>query len=236
MWSQLGSLDEGADITAIRMLISKENNCKAFPPMPWVLRACISPALCNSHLFVLRQGRGAPSPPCRVPRAAPGTGSVPASHGERQGWGWGMLLQKSRLRRRALSQPPGPWPSVGGAPERGRLCSVVFGTGFTLRTPGMIHDGYKGDFSLKKTIPPPNNRRATLLDTLHGWLSVCLSWGGSSTAGLEWEGRAALSQSAAEACPPSVARSFPFSSFVSRLAPGWGRPEKFVQIFKIKDI
>lgn len=175
MWSQLGSLDEGADITAIRMLISKENNCKAFPPMPWVLRACISPALCNSHLFVLRQGRGAPSPPCRVPRAAPGTGSVPASHGERQGWGWGMLLQKSRLRRRALSQPPGPWPSVGGAPERGRLCSVVFGTGFTLRTPGMIHDGYKGDFSLKKTIPPPNNRRATLLDTLHGWLSVCLS-------------------------------------------------------------
>lgn len=126
MWSQVGSLDEGADITAIYMLISKENNCKTFPPMARALRTCISPALRNSHLFVLQQGRGAPAPPCRVPRAAPGTGSVPASHGERQGLGWGILWQKRRLRRRALSQPPGPWPSVGEAPGRDYVFVVLF--------------------------------------------------------------------------------------------------------------
>lgn len=139
-----------------------------------MLRACISPALCNSHLFVLQQGRGAPSPPRRVPRAAPGTGSVPASHGERQGLGWGMLLQKSRLRRRALSQPPGPWPSVGGAPGRDRLCSVVFGTGFTLRAPGMNHDGYKGDFpSRKQSLPQTITEPPFWTLCMDGFLSVC---------------------------------------------------------------
>lgn len=141
-----------------------------------MLRACISPALCNSHLFVLQQGRGAPSLPCRVPRAAPGTGSVPASHGERQGLGWGMLLQKSRLRRRALSQPPGLWLSVGGAPERDVvfLCSVVFGTGFTLRARGMNHDGYKGDFpSRKQSLPQTIVEPPFWTLCMDRFLSVC---------------------------------------------------------------
>lgn len=200
-----------------------------------MLRACISPALCYSHLFVFQQGRGAPAPPCHVPRAVPVTGSVPASHGQRQGLGQGMLLQKSRLRRRALSQPPGPWPSVGEAPGRDRLCSVVFGTGFTLHAPGMNHDGYKDDFpSRKQSLPQTIVEPPFWTLCMDGFLSVTsVRW--SSTAGLGSEGRAVLSQSTAESRPPSVARSFPFSSFTNRLAPAWGRPEKFLQIFKIKD-
>lgn len=161
---------------------------------------------------MLQQGRGAPSPPCRVPRAAPGTASVPASHGQRQGLGRGMLLQKSRLRRRALSQPPGPWPSLSEAPGRDRLCSVVFGTGFTLRAPGMNQDGYKGDFPSRKQSLPQTMVESHPFGHF-AWMAFCLSvlrW--SSTAGLEWEGREALSQSTLEARPPSVARSFPFSS------------------------
>lgn len=154
--------------------------------------------------------------------------------GRGRAWARGMLLQKSRLRRRALSQPPGPWPSVGEAPERDCLCSVVFGTNFMLRARGMNHDGYEGDFPSRKQSLPQ-----TIVEPPFwalSWMAFCLSvlrW--SSTAGLGWEERAVLSQSTAEACPPSVARSFPFSSFMSRLAPGWGRPEKFVQTFKIKD-
>lgn len=53
LWSQVGSLDVGAGITAIHMLISKENSCKTFPLKSWAFRACVSP-LCNNPVLVLQ--------------------------------------------------------------------------------------------------------------------------------------------------------------------------------------
>lgn len=183
---------------------------------------------------MLQQGRGAPSPPCRVPRAAPGTASVPASHGQRQGLGLGMLLQKSRLRRRALSQPPGPWPSLGEAPGRDRLCSVVFGTGFTLRAPGMNQDGYKGDFpSRKQSLPQTMVEPPFWTLCMDGFLSVCPEVVFHCRLGV---GRERGTQPKHTGGLSSICgQEFPIFLFMSRLAPEWGRPEKFVQTFKIKD-
>lgn len=145
--------------------------------MPRVLRACISPALCNSHLFVLQQGRGAPSPPRRVPRAAPGTGTVPASHGERQALGRGMLLQRSRLRRRALSQPPGPWPSVGEAPERDYTFVVLFLVLVSHCALVVWITMVTGVIFPQENNPSPKQLWSHPFGHF-AWMAVCLSWGG----------------------------------------------------------
>lgn len=101
-----------------------------------------------------------------------------------------MLLQKSRLRRRALSQHASLWPSVDEVLKREHLWSAVFGTGFALRAHSMNHNGYAGDFP-SRTKPTPNNCGATLSVT--SCVCLCLSiLGWSSTTGLEWEGRPAM--------------------------------------------
>lgn len=195
MRSQVGSLDVGVRRTAIYTLISKENSCKTFPPMPWVLRASISPSPRNNRTFVLQEGEkhcwpwGTIHAMACIPRAAPRHGQGTAGRGERQGLGRGMLLQKSRLRIRALSQHPGPWLSVTEVPARDRLWSVVFGTGFTLRARGMNHDGYAGDFP-SRTKPTPNNGGAALLVTSHGCL--CVPGWSPTIMCLGWEGRVAV--------------------------------------------
>lgn len=83
--------------------------------MPWVLRACISPSLCNSHVLVLRQGMKRCGLGGTIPamaRIPPGSsqawgGCQPArhGHGERPGLGQGMLLQKSIKKKSSESAP-----------------------------------------------------------------------------------------------------------------------------------
>lgn len=151
------------------------------------------------------------------------------------GLGPGYVVAEKSIKKKSSESAPGPWPSL--VKRQGETVFVVLFLVLVSRCALLVWIRMVTRVIFPQENNPSPKQSWSRPFGHSAWMAFCLSvlrW--SSTAALGWEGRAALSQSTAEARPPSVARSFPFSSFMSRLAPGWGRPEIFVQTFKIRHI